>query len=87
VARLLELAWVGLCSGPKFKGPGPVKPTDLHYVGSVAVDLGLLDAAVILPRGRNHRDLQDATGYHTVAGERGSGLNGAAAHLVQGAPW
>jgi aspartate 1-decarboxylase len=65
-----------------------VTQTDLHYVGSVTVDLDLLEAADILPGelvaildGTNGARLET----YVIAGERGSGvlgINGAAAHLV-----
>ena len=65
-----------------------VTQADLRYVGSVTVDLDLLDAADILPGelvaildGTNGARLET----YVIAGERGSGvlgINGAAAHLV-----
>ncbi len=66
-----------------------VTHADLHYVGSVTVDLDLLDAADILPG--ELVSIVDVTNgarleTYTIAGERGSGvlgINGAAAHLVQ----
>ncbi|OUM41824.1 aspartate 1-decarboxylase [Arthrobacter agilis] len=66
-----------------------VTHADLHYVGSVTVDLDLLDAADILPG--ELVSIVDITNgarleTYTIAGERGSGvlgINGAAAHLVQ----
>src|SRR4051795_4750694 len=65
-----------------------VTHADLHYVGSVTVDLDLLEAADILPGELVH--IVDVTNgarleTYTIAGERGSGvigINGAAAHLV-----
>ena len=65
-----------------------VTHADLHYVGSVTVDLDLLDAADILPG--ELVSIVDVTNgarleTYTIAGERGSGvigINGAAAHLV-----
>lgn len=65
-----------------------VTHADLHYVGSVTVDLDLLDAADILPG--ELVSIVDITNgarleTYTIAGERGSGvlgINGAAAHLV-----
>ncbi|AWB87125.1 aspartate 1-decarboxylase [Mycetocola zhujimingii] len=65
-----------------------VTQADLHYVGSVTVDLDLLDAADILPG--ELVSIVDVTNgarleTYTIAGERGSGvigINGAAAHLV-----
>lgn len=66
-----------------------VTHADLHYVGSVTVDLDLLDAADILPG--ELVSIVDVTNgarleTYTIAGERGSGvigINGAAAHLVK----
>ena len=66
-----------------------VTHADLHYVGSVTVDLDLLDAADILP-GELVAIVDVTNGSrletYTIAGERGSGvigINGPAAHLVQ----
>ncbi|MBB6407355.1 aspartate 1-decarboxylase [Arthrobacter sp. AZCC_0090] len=66
-----------------------VTHADLHYVGSVTVDLDLLDAADILP-GELVAIVDVTNGArletYTIAGERGSGvigINGAAAHLVE----
>jgi aspartate 1-decarboxylase len=66
-----------------------VTHADLHYVGSVTVDLDLLDAADILP-GELVAIVDVTNGArletYTIAGQRGSGvigINGAAAHLVQ----
>ena len=65
-----------------------VTHSDLHYVGSVTVDLDLLNAADILP-GELVAIVDVTNGArletYTIAGERGSGvlgINGAAAHLV-----
>ncbi|MBT2523347.1 aspartate 1-decarboxylase [Arthrobacter sp. ISL-28] len=65
-----------------------VTHADLHYVGSVTVDLDLLDAADILP-GELVAIVDVTNGArletYTIAGKRGSGVigvNGAAAHLV-----
>ncbi|RAM37313.1 aspartate 1-decarboxylase [Arthrobacter globiformis] len=65
-----------------------VTQANLHYVGSVTVDLNLLDAADILP-GELVVILDLTNGArletYTIAGERGSGvlgINGAAAHLI-----
>lgn len=65
-----------------------VTHANLHYVGSVTVDLDLLDAADILP-GELVAIVDISNGArletYTIAGERGSGvigINGAAAHLV-----
>ena len=65
-----------------------VTQADLHYVGSVTVDLDLLDAADILPG--ELVSIVDVTNgarleTYTIAGERGSrvmGINGPAAHLI-----
>ncbi len=66
-----------------------VTHADLHYVGSVTVDLDLLEAADILP-GELIAIVDVTNGArletYTIAGERGSGvigINGAAAHLIQ----
>lgn len=65
-----------------------VTHADLHYVGSVTVDLDLLDAADIIP-GELVAIVDVTNGArletYTIAGERGSGvigINGPAAHLV-----
>lgn len=65
-----------------------VTHADLHYVGSVTVDLDLLDAGDILPG--ELVSIVDVTNgarleTYTIAGERGSGvlgINGPAAHLM-----
>ena len=65
-----------------------VTQADLHYVGSVTVDLDLLEAADILPG--QQVDVVDVTNgarltTYAIPGERGEGqvcINGAAAHLV-----
>ncbi|WP_028280328.1 aspartate 1-decarboxylase [Arthrobacter sp. H5] len=65
-----------------------VTHADLHYVGSVTVDLDLLNAADILPG--EMVSIVDVTNgarleTYTIAGERGSGvlgINGPAAHLI-----
>ena len=65
-----------------------VTQADLHYVGSVTVDLDLLDAANLLPGELVHIvDIDNGARLetYTIAGERGSGvigINGAAARLV-----
>ncbi|MBD7995790.1 aspartate 1-decarboxylase [Arthrobacter sp. Sa2CUA1] len=65
-----------------------VTHSNLHYVGSVTVDLDLLDAADILPGELvSIVDVNNGSRLetYTIAGERGSGvigINGAAAHLV-----
>jgi aspartate 1-decarboxylase len=65
-----------------------VTHSDLHYVGSVTVDEGLMDAADLLPGERVA--IVDVTNgarleTYVIPGPRGSGvvgINGAAAHLV-----
>ena len=66
-----------------------VTQADLNYVGSITVDLNLLDAAGILVNEKvqivNNNNGERFETY-TIAGERGSGvicLNGAAARRVQ----
>lgn len=60
----------------------------LHYVGSLTVDLDLLDAADLLPGEQvSVVDVTNGSRFETylIAGERGSGVigvNGAAAHLA-----
>lgn len=65
-----------------------VTHADLHYVGSLTVDLDLLEAADLLP-GELVSVVNINTGArfetYTIAGERGSGVigvNGAAARLA-----
>ncbi|MEW1819280.1 aspartate 1-decarboxylase [Arthrobacter sp. NPDC080031] len=65
-----------------------VTHADVHYVGSVTVDLDLLDAADILA-GELVSIVNVTNGArletYTIAGEHGSGvvgINGAAAHLI-----
>ncbi|WP_448006191.1 aspartate 1-decarboxylase [Agromyces bauzanensis] len=65
-----------------------VTHADLHYVGSLTVDLDLLEAADVLP-GELVTVVNINTGdrfeTYTIAGERGSGVvgvNGAAARLA-----
>ncbi|NHU85046.1 aspartate 1-decarboxylase [Kocuria sp. JC486] len=65
-----------------------VTHADLDYVGSVTIDLDLLEAADILP-GQQVQIVDVTNGArletYTIPGERGSGvigINGAAAHLV-----
>ncbi|MFD6494089.1 aspartate 1-decarboxylase [Streptomyces sp. NPDC059944] len=66
-----------------------VTQADLHYVGSVTIDVDLLDAADLLPGELVHIvDITNGARLETyvIEGERGSGvigINGAAAHLVQ----
>src|SRR5690625_5913387 len=65
-----------------------VTDADLHYVGSVTIDLDLMRAADILPG--QQVDIVDVTNgarltTYAIAAEAGSGeicINGAAAHLV-----
>ena len=63
-----------------------VTHSDLHYVGSLTVDLELLDAAHMLPGQQvSVVDVDNGERFETylIAGERGSGVigvNGAAAH-------
>lgn len=65
-----------------------VTQAELNYVGSVTVDLDLLEAAGILEYEQVHIvDLNNGQRFvtYTIAGERGSGmicLNGAAARCV-----
>ena len=66
-----------------------VTGADLNYMGSITVDVDLLEKADILPYEKvqvvnNNNGTRLET--YTIAGERGSGeicLNGAAARLVQ----
>jgi aspartate 1-decarboxylase len=66
-----------------------VTRSDLHYVGSITVDLDLLEAADILPLEQvDVYDITRGTRFTTycIAGARGSGeigVNGAAAHLAE----
>ncbi len=65
-----------------------VTESNLHYQGSITVDLDLLDAAGILPYEKVAVvDVTNGARLETyaIAGDRGSGvicLNGAAAHLI-----
>lgn len=65
-----------------------VTHSDLHYVGSLTVDLDLLDAANLLPGELvSIVDINNGNRFETylIAGERGSGVigvNGAAARLT-----
>jgi aspartate 1-decarboxylase len=66
-----------------------VTQTDLHYEGSITIDVGLLETAGILPYEQvdvlNINNGQRFTTY-AIEGERGSGvigINGAAARLAQ----
>src|SRR3954470_22251425 len=65
-----------------------VTQADLHYVGSVTVDLELMEAADLLP-GEQVAIVDVTNGArletYVIPGERGTGvlgINGAAAHLV-----
>ena len=65
-----------------------VTQADLHYVGSVTVDVDLLEAADLIP-GEQVAIVDVTNGArletYVIPGERGSGvigINGAAAHLV-----
>ncbi|MDR6972809.1 aspartate 1-decarboxylase [Leifsonia shinshuensis] len=65
-----------------------VTHADLHYVGSITIDLDLMEAADLLP-GEQVAVVDVTNGArletYVIAGERGSGvigINGAAAHLV-----
>ena len=66
-----------------------VTHADLHYVGSLTVDLDLLEAADLLPGEQvSVVDIANGNRFETylIAGERGSGVigvNGAAAHLAE----
>jgi aspartate 1-decarboxylase len=68
---------------------GTVTQADLNYVGSVTIDVDLLEAARLLPGERV--DIVDVTNgarlsTYVIAGEAGSGqicINGAAARLIQ----
>jgi aspartate 1-decarboxylase len=65
-----------------------VTGSDLHYVGSITVDAGLLEAADILEHEQvSVVDVDNGARFetYTIAGPRGSGViqvNGAAARLV-----
>ncbi|WP_062462103.1 aspartate 1-decarboxylase [Demequina soli] len=66
-----------------------VTQADLHYVGSVTIDVDLMEAADLLPG--QQVDIVDVTNgarltTYAIPGERGTGvlcINGAAAHLVK----
>ncbi len=66
-----------------------VTDADLHYEGSLTVDVDLLEAADILPNEQVH--VWDVTSgnrlvTYAIAGPRGSGticVNGAGAHLIK----
>lgn len=65
-----------------------VTDCDLHYIGSITVDVDLLERADILENELVHvLDIDNGQRFetYTIAGERGSGMvqvNGAAARLV-----
>jgi aspartate 1-decarboxylase len=65
-----------------------VTEADLHYVGSVTIDAGLMEAADLLPGELVHIvDIDNGARLETyvIEGARGSGvigINGAAAHLI-----
>ncbi|MCI0156645.1 aspartate 1-decarboxylase [Leifsonia shinshuensis] len=65
-----------------------VTHADLHYIGSLTVDLDLMEAADLLPGEQVAVvDVTNGSRFETylIAGERGSGVigvNGAAAHLA-----
>ena len=65
-----------------------VSDCDLHYVGSITIDLDLLEAADVLEHEQVHVvDVDNGARFetYTIAGERGAGtmqVNGAAARLV-----
>jgi aspartate 1-decarboxylase len=65
-----------------------VTGSDLHYVGSITVDMDLLEAADIREHEQVHVvDVDNGARFetYTIAGARGSGeikINGAAARLV-----
>jgi aspartate 1-decarboxylase len=66
-----------------------VTRADLHYVGSITIDVALMEAAGFLENEKI--DIYDVTNgarlsTYVIPGERGSGevgINGAAAHLVR----
>lgn len=66
-----------------------VTDADLHYEGSVSVDVNLLEAANILPHEHVHIwDVSNGNRFetYTLPAPRGSGtvcINGAAAHLAK----
>ncbi len=66
-----------------------VTRADLHYIGSLTIDLDLMEAADLLPGELVHVvDINNGERLQTyvIEGERGSGvigINGAAARLVQ----
>jgi aspartate 1-decarboxylase len=66
-----------------------VTQADLHYVGSLTIDAGLMEAADLLPGEQVHVvDINNGARLETyvIEGPRGSGvigINGAAARLIQ----
>ncbi|MFJ8235203.1 aspartate 1-decarboxylase [Ureibacillus sp. NPDC094379] len=66
-----------------------VTQADLNYVGSITIDVDILDAVGMLPNEKVHVvNNNNGARFETyiIAGERGSGVicvNGAAARLVQ----
>lgn len=66
-----------------------VTQAELHYVGSITLDMDLVDAAGMIPNEKVHvLNVESGARFETyiIAGERGSGiccLNGPAARLVQ----
>jgi len=70
-----------------------VTGADLHYEGSVTIDVDLLEGADILPH--EQVDIWNVTNgerftTYALPGQRGSGvvcINGAAAHKASGATW
>ncbi|MBM7666560.1 aspartate 1-decarboxylase [Solibacillus kalamii] len=66
-----------------------VTQADLNYVGSITIDVDILDAVGMLPNEKVHIvNNNNGARFETyiIAGERGSGVicvNGAAARLVQ----
>src|ERR1700750_2994184 len=67
---------------------GTVTGSDLHYVGSITIDMDLLDAADIREHEQVHVvDVNNGARFetYTIPGARGTGelkINGAAARLV-----
>jgi len=65
-----------------------VTDADLNYDGSITVDVGLMEAANMIPHELVHVwDVNNGERFETyvIPGERGSGvigINGAAAHLI-----
>ena len=63
-----------------------VTEANLHYMGSITIDQDLMDAANLLP-GEQVHVVNNMNGArietYVIAGERGTGCNGAAARLFQ----